>query len=95
MNDFEKEFRKAKKYRFSPFIPLLIFWAFGYIKYNQGNKIVGAILIIVAFIVHIYLSSKYKCPNCKYSIDPRTPSSNLNYCPKCGVKLQNPKYDSY
>jgi len=92
MKDFEKEFQRVKKFRFLPFIPLLIFWGIGYINYGQGNKFLGAILIVFSLIIYFYLSSKYKCPSCKYVIDPRTPLSNLNHCPKCGVKLQNAQF---
>jgi len=62
MEDFEKEFRRVKKFRFIPFLPLLIFSSIGYIKYHQGNKFIGAILIIISLIVHFYLGSKYRCP---------------------------------
>jgi len=92
MKNYEKEFRKVKKFRFLPFLPLLTLWGFGYIEYGQGNKLLGATIIMIALIVYFYLSSKYKCPNCKYIMDPRTSSLNLNHCPKCGVKLQNPQF---
>jgi len=95
MGNFEKEFEKVKKFRFLPLVPLLTLWSVGYIKYNQGNKFIGAILIISSLIIYFYLSSKYKCPNCKYVIDPRTSSSSLNHCPKCGVKLQSAQFYRY
>ncbi len=95
MKDFENEFQRVKKYRYLPGLPLLTLGILGAIKYIQGNTSLGNILIIIAIITCLYMSTKYKCPNCKYILDTRTSLRNLNHCPKCGVKLQSPKFYRY
>ena len=85
--DTIKEFKEAKKYRkwswgAGALVPLTVFIVF------SEFKIMGYILMALFMFAHVYFGLKFKCPACSNRLDLRTPLSNLVYCPKCSVQLQ-------
>jgi len=50
---------------------------------NTISYIVGTLFLALG----LYFAFKYRCPNCKKAFDPRLSPRRLEFCPKCGKKV--------
>jgi len=73
-------FEQSKKYRTLGFL-----FAFLAVTYRAIFADIWGAIIILA--ISLYCDFQYKCPHCNKTLDFRANPESLEYCPRCGKKL--------
>ena len=76
---------KILKQRRNAFILLIVTLGLDMV-YNSifQNQTIFAIVFFTSLGIYaIYTIVTYRCPNCRYSLDPKIKTKDFNFCPSC------------